>query len=302
MTGDAVFDKVVLLLHFDGANGSTTFTDNSPTPKTVTALSSAAISTAQSKFGGASLGLTGGFLSVENSAGLDTSTGDFTIETWVLPASLGASAILFNKAIATEAGYPYQAYVTTSGGLVFRSYNAAVVGLFTIATAGGLVAVGAWTHLAFVRFGSTFTVYVNGVASGSASYSGALPVNAFPMSIGAYSTGSSPLYGHIDEFRFTKGVARYTANFTPPTEAFPDDARLPYSLSGTVTGSTGSPAARAIRALREDTGAYVGGVISNASTGAYTITTEHPGEHTVVVYPVTGENLPALVHHGVIPI
>ena len=75
-----------------------------------------------------------------------------------------------------------------------------------------------------------------------------------------------------------------------------------YALSGTVTGSTGSPAARAIRAIREDTGAYVGGVISNATTGAYTIPTEHPGEHTVVVYPVTGENLPALVHHGVIPI
>ena len=79
-------------------------------------------------------------------------------------------------------------------------------------------------------------------------------------------------------------------------------AAAAYALSGTVTGSTGSPVARAIRAIREDTGAYVGGVISNATTGAYTISTEHPGEHTVVVYPVTGENLPALVHHGVIPI
>lgn len=40
----------------------------------------------------------------------------------------------------------------------------------------------------------------------------------------------------------------------------------------------------------------------NPSSGGETIPTEHPGEHTVVVYPVTGENLPALVHHGVIPI
>ena len=63
-----------------------------------------------------------------------------------------------------------------------------------------------------------------------------------------------------------------------------------------------APAARAVTAWLEDTGAYVGGVISNATTGAYTIPTEHPGEHTVVAYPVTGENLPALVHHGVIPI
>lgn len=301
MAGDADFDKVALLLHFDGANGSTTFTDNSPAPQEVTAVGGAAISTAQSKFGGASLGLTGGFSSVANSAYFDTATGDFAVEFWLRPTSLAAAAILFNKADATSSGYPYQAYVTTSGGLVFRSYNASSAGLFTIATAGGLVAVGTWTHLAFVRFGSTFTVYVNGVASGSATYSGSLPTNVFPMSIGAYSNGAYPLSGHIDEFRFTKGAARYTANFTSPTEPFPNTG-VAYALSGTVTGSTGSPAARAIRAIREDTGAYVGGVISDATTGAYTISTEHTGEHTVVAYPVTGENLPALVHRGVIPI
>ena len=66
-----------------------------------------------------------------------------------------------------------------------------------------------------------------------------------------------------------------------------DKVALLLPMNG-ATGSTGSPVARAIRAQREDTGAYVGGVISDATT--------------VVVHPVTGENLPALVHHGVIPI
>ena len=42
--------------------------------------------------------------------------------------------------------------------------------------------------------------------------------------------------------------------------------------------------------------------ITGAITGAYTIPTDHSGEHTVVAYPVTGENLPALVHHGATPI
>ena len=224
VVGDPDYDKVSLLLHFDGANGSTTFTDNSPRPKAVTASGSAAISTTQSKFGGASLGLTGGFLLVEDSADLNTATGDFTIETWGRPASLGASAILFNKANATDAGYPYQAYVSTSGEVIFRSYTDSIQELFTIVTAGGLLPVGEQKHLAFVRHGSTFTVYVHGVAAGSASYSGALPVNAYPMAIGAYSNGSYPLYGHFDEFRFTKGVARYTANFTPPTAPFLNSA------------------------------------------------------------------------------
>ena len=80
-----------------------------------------------------------------------------------------------------------------------------------------------------------------------------------------------------------------------------DKVALLLPMNG-ATGSTGSPVARAIRAQREDTGAYVGGVISNATTGAYTITTTHTGEHTVVAYPVTGDGLPALVHHGAIPI
>lgn len=122
--------------------------------------------------------------------------------------------------------------------------------------------------------------------------------------LGSASDGLYGLSGggaaYIDEFRITL-ASRYSSEFTTPTEAFPNTSAA-YALSGTVTGSTGSPVARAIRAIREDTGAYVGGVISNATTGAYTIPTEHPGEHTVVAYPVTGENLPALVHHGVIPI
>jgi hypothetical protein len=56
---DPVFNNVSLLLHGNGTNGSTTITDNSPTPKTVTAVGNAQISTAQSKFGGASIAFDG---------------------------------------------------------------------------------------------------------------------------------------------------------------------------------------------------------------------------------------------------
>ena len=62
-----------------------------------------------------------------------------------------------------------------------------------------------------------------------------------------------------------------------------DKVALLLPMNG-ATGSTGSPVARAIRAFREDTGAYVGGAISDATTGAYTIFTDHPGEHTLVAY------------------
>lgn len=74
------------------------------------------------------------------------------------------------------------------------------------------------------------------------------------------------------------------------------------AIAGVVKDGSDAPAVRLVRAFREDTGAYVGGAISDGVTGAFTINISHPGEHTVVAYPVTGENLPALVHHGVIPI
>ena len=81
--GDPSFSKVSLLLSGDGANGSTTFTDTSPTPKTLTRCGDSQISTVQSKFGGASMYFdgVGDYLSLSASQLIGTS--DFTIEAWV---------------------------------------------------------------------------------------------------------------------------------------------------------------------------------------------------------------------------
>ncbi len=137
----------------------------------------------------------------------------------------------------------------------------------------------------------TVEMAVNGVAQG-VMFSGL--VGTYHAASGSSSTANAAVTANFggSAFAFAPPTG-YNAGFGVPVVT---------TLSGTVTGSTGSPVSRAIRAIREDTGAYVGGVISDATTGAYTISTEHPGEHTVVAYPVTGENLPALVHHGVIPI
>ena len=62
---------------------------------------------------------------------------------------------------------------------------------------------------------------------------------------------------------------------------------------GSTTFNDRSPTAKAIAAS---------GNAKVSAAAAYTISTPYSGEHTVVAYPVTGENLPALVHHGVIPI
>ena len=76
-------------------------------------------------------------------------------------------------------------------------------------------------------------------------------------------------------------------------------------IAGTVEekATPNIPLRRRVRLHRDVDGMMVRETWSHATTGAYTFTDINPAyTYTVVVYPVTGENLPALVHHGVIPI
>ena len=84
IVGDLYYNSCSLLMHFSGSNGSTTFIDNSQNTLTVTSNNGAAISTAQSKFGGSSgyFDGTNDYVSVPNNSALDFGSGDFTIEYW----------------------------------------------------------------------------------------------------------------------------------------------------------------------------------------------------------------------------
>jgi hypothetical protein len=85
----------------------------------------------------------------------------------------------------------------------------------------GNISATTWTHIALVRNGSTFTPYINGVAGTTTTSSATLTTSTLPFVIGATGVGTSPFNGYIDDFRMTRGYARYTSNFTPPTTAFP---------------------------------------------------------------------------------
>jgi hypothetical protein len=180
---------------------------------------------------------------------------------------------------------------------------------FTIAANSGALLLSAATtindgavHHWCVRRGADGVVRLDkdGTQLASVTYSGTVP-GAGMLGVGRNNTLSAyPFAGDVLGVRITKAQRYSGTSYTPDTAPF--EYGFSYLLSGTVTGSTGTPVARVIRAHREDTGAYVGGAISNDTTGAYSITTGYAGEHTLVAYPVTGENLPALVHRGVIPI
>lgn len=93
-TGDAYYPQVAALLHFDGVNGSTTITDNSKNNFTITATNGAVISTAQSKFGGASVFLDGtnDYLVTPTTSAFTFGTGDFTVELWIYQTVSSVSA------------------------------------------------------------------------------------------------------------------------------------------------------------------------------------------------------------------
>ncbi|WP_164483772.1 MULTISPECIES: LamG-like jellyroll fold domain-containing protein [unclassified Polaromonas] len=237
--------SVSLLLHADGANGSTTFTDSSPSPKTLSAIGTATISTAQSKFGGSAIYFNGaaGHLSTPANASFDIGLGDFTVETWYYPgAATGSSQALFTVGNPTN----YSAsglslgiqHVGSTGKLVAFVYNASQ---YTNVLSTGALAVNSWYHVALVRKSGVLSLYLNGVlqGSGNANFAANVPASGWMVSVGRYNN-ETPAYvnGYLDDFRFTKGIARYSANFTPPSEAFPNTATPPVDPSavGHTTG------------------------------------------------------------------
>jgi len=181
-------------------------------------VGNAQISTAQSKWGGSSMAFdgTGDYLNAASSAAFTFGTGSFTIEGWhYLTASSTSTKYLFDQRVSGQGFFP--ALYISSG-----SYNVYINS--TIPINAGTVVANTWVHWALVKNSgtSTTTLYINGTSVGSFSDSNNYSSTA-QFRIGSEFTAAA-LYdwqGYIQDFRVTKGYARYTANFTPPTAAFP---------------------------------------------------------------------------------
>jgi len=214
--------NVSAMLHMDGADASTTFTDE--TGKTWTANGNAQIDTAQQKFGTAS-GLfdgTGDYIDTPDHADFDIGSGDFTIDFWVRRNAVGLHRICGQgDNLATATTISWAMYFNAGTNTLTGGFN--VVAVTKAATSTGTVtADGIWHHIAMVRYGNTMTLYIDGTADGTVDVTGATANNsAYKPTIGRLGELAGQNYnGWIDEFRFSKGIARWTANFTPPTKAY----------------------------------------------------------------------------------
>jgi hypothetical protein len=213
VTTDPNFASVSLLLHLDGTDASTTFTDSSSNAFTITRGGNAELDTAITKFGTAAViwDGTGDFLRTPSDVDFTFGTGDFTIEFWSYFSSsfnTGLAAILMSVGAFRNITY-------TASTLRFRSDGG------TNLITGGALSLSTWHHIALTKSGNDHKLFINGTQTGS-TYTNSTSYTADRITFGANNTGGNNYLGSMDEIRVTTGVARYTANFTAPTQAFPD--------------------------------------------------------------------------------
>lgn len=218
-----VTTTVAALLHFDGPDGGTTFTDE--TGRVWTVEGTAQLDTAQAAFGSASalFGGTNAGLIASPSADFSAAHNDgkLTIEFWMRRSPTGRLEYIVCARSWASLNDAWVIELTSAGQVAFPAWSPG--GVFLGYATSPTIDANTWTHVAVVVDGTTVTVFAGGVKGTPATYGGV------PGGASQYvRIGRSPLpyednrtfTGHLDELRVTKGAALYTENFTPPTAPF----------------------------------------------------------------------------------
>jgi hypothetical protein len=229
---DPYFANVSLLLHGNGTDGSATFTDSSSNARVATVTAPAVLdaSNAVSPAFTNAMNFTGGYLQYPAGA-IDLSTADFTIEFFGKRNNNNPSDRVYAFGMSGPIG---------EGGAIAMQWGVTemqVQGRYADNSAISALSSGAtpfpwnvWHYFAITRQGNTLRFFGNGILLDTGTLTGPLrsPLYKFGVGIlgeytGTYGgIGGTRMMGWLDEFRVTVGTARYTANFTPPTQPFPN--------------------------------------------------------------------------------
>ena len=220
---DQYIEDVVLHVNCNGADTSTTFTDESKGGHTLTANGDAQVDTAQSKFGGASLLLdgTGDYLSLSDSSDFNFGSEEFTVEFWlrITSSDVGSSRMIENAAWDDSLnGWTFSMVSGDPAGARRLAIELSQIGTDIFSDVA--IPLNSWNPIAFVREGDTLYLYINGVKQEDTADATGNTFNSEGLRIGASLDALTLMAGRLDEIRLTKGVARYTANYTPATVAF----------------------------------------------------------------------------------
>lgn len=224
--GNDSFTKI--LLHFDGADASTTFTDSNlgGAAHTWTAAGNAQLDTGIAPKFGTAAGLfdgTGDYISTPDHANFTLGSGPWTVDFWFnISGGAGTARRICGQLSAAAAENSFGATLLASNVINYSTNdgtsNFSVTGTTAITTPG-------WHHYAAVRTGNTLKLFLDGVQEGgdTAMTNPTLDSTA-SWSIGRLGDlvqGDVGLWqGSIDEFRLSVGIARWTTNFTPPNAPY----------------------------------------------------------------------------------
>jgi hypothetical protein len=184
-------------------------------------IGNAQIDTAIKKFGTGSVKFdgSGDYLIAGENPNLAPGAGDFTVEFWMYGITNNFYNGLYHN--YTDAFNRTTALRINTNNADQTSLMVQTAATTLIATSSGVVTASAWNHIALVRNGSSLVLYVNGTSAGSTTNTTNFSDGYAIIGNAAYNNTGYFFNGYIDDFRVTKGVARYTSNFTPPTAALP---------------------------------------------------------------------------------
>lgn len=236
-----------LLLKFDGADAQAIYT--AETGQSVTFVGTAQLDTAQKKFGESSLLLDGNsdYVTVPDSADWNFGSDDFTIDFFTRFNSTSGNQGFFGH-LADEDNYFVFYKLETVHKLLFQAKIGGVQKAYYVMSSNWSPSADTWYHIALVRSGTSIKIFIDGVSQ-TLTESTAISTNdlgdvAATVHVGGSSNGYL-LNGWIDAVRISKGVAKWTSDFTPPVDCPSEmDQRIPTSGVGYVLRNDGNAPAR----------------------------------------------------------
>ena len=221
-----------LLLHMDGVDASTDFADSSSNAFADTPVGNAQMDVDQKKFGTAA-GLfdgTGDYVTFVDDAAWNFGANPFTIEFWVRFSAVDSIQGIYDQ-YADDNNRINIYWNDADNKISLFTYLGGVVQQSITATWATPV-VNTWYHVALIRgWGGVANAYawcIDGTQIGTTVTDvDDMPDIAAVVSIGKVTTAGPAVFyldGWLDEFRVSKGIARWTADFARPARAYQDNS------------------------------------------------------------------------------
>ena len=173
------------------------------------------LSTAKAKFGDTSMLFDGsGKAYIESSNVVNFGSGNFTVEFFMNITTGGAEEVVFDARNPSQGAY-FDLELDTSNRLNYYVLSG-------IRITSSALSTNTWYHVAVCRSGTSTKMFIDGTQAGSTYSDSTVYLSTNRVVLGGYSNSATYDFdGYLDEIRVSK-TARYTSNFTAPTEPFAD--------------------------------------------------------------------------------